>query len=46
LHGGIAYTDEFDIGLFLRKAMVVASQFGTSAWHRARYAALAPEDEE
>jgi alkylation response protein AidB-like acyl-CoA dehydrogenase len=46
LHGGIAYTDEFDIGLFLRKAMVVAGQFGTSAWHRARYAALAPEDEE
>ncbi len=46
LHGGIAYTDEFDIGLFLRKAMVIAAMFGTSAWHRARYAALAPESEE
>ncbi len=46
IHGGIAYTDEFDIGLFLRKAMVVANQFGTSAWHRARYAAIAPESEE
>jgi alkylation response protein AidB-like acyl-CoA dehydrogenase len=46
LHGGIAYTDEFAIGLFLRKAMVIASMFGTGARHRARYAALAPESEE
>jgi len=46
LHGGIAYTDEYDAGLFLRKAMVVANQFGSSAWHRARFAAIAPDSED
>jgi alkylation response protein AidB-like acyl-CoA dehydrogenase len=40
LHGGIGFTDEHDIGLFLRKAMVVAPQFGDAAAHRARFAAL------
>jgi alkylation response protein AidB-like acyl-CoA dehydrogenase len=42
LHGGIGYTDEYDIGLFLRKAMVLANLYGSAAVHRARYAALAP----
>jgi alkylation response protein AidB-like acyl-CoA dehydrogenase len=42
LHGGIGYTDEADIGLFLRRAMVLAASFGTAAAHRRRYAAAAP----
>lgn len=42
LHGGIGYTDEADIGLFLRRAMVLATGFGTAAAHRRRYAAAAP----
>jgi alkylation response protein AidB-like acyl-CoA dehydrogenase len=46
LHGGIGYTDEYDVGLFLRKAMVLANLYGSPALHRARWAALAPEDEE
>ncbi len=45
LHGGIGYTDEADIGLYLRKAMTLANQFGTAAAHRKRYAACAPEEE-
>lgn len=44
LHGAIGYTDEADIGLYLRKAMVLANQYGTVAFHRQRYAACAPED--
>ena len=44
LHGGIGYTDEYDIGLFLRKAMVLANLYGSAAVHRTRYAALAPEE--
>lgn len=40
LHGGIGYTDEHDIGLYLRKVMVVAPQFGSVELHRARFAAL------
>jgi alkylation response protein AidB-like acyl-CoA dehydrogenase len=42
LHGGIGFTDEHDIGLFLRKVMVVAPQFGSAALHRARFAQLLP----
>ena len=45
LHGGIGYTDEADIGLYLRKAMTLANQFGSAAAHRKRYAACAPEEE-
>ncbi|WP_458097204.1 acyl-CoA dehydrogenase family protein [Roseomonas sp. WA12] len=37
LHGAIGYTDEYDIGLFLRKAMVTANAYGSAALHRARY---------
>jgi len=46
LHGGIGYTDEADIGLYLRKAMVLANLYGGAAAHRARYAALVPEQDE
>ncbi len=45
LHGGIAYTDEYDAGLFLRKAMVLANLHGSAALHRARYARLAPPED-
>jgi alkylation response protein AidB-like acyl-CoA dehydrogenase len=45
LHGGIGFTDEHDIGLFLRKAMVVAPQFGGVAFHRARFADLVVANE-
>jgi alkylation response protein AidB-like acyl-CoA dehydrogenase len=44
-HGGIGYTDEADIGLYLRKAMVLANQFGAAKQHRLRYAAVAAEEE-
>jgi len=40
LHGGIGYTDECDVGLYLRKAMVLAPAYGGAALHRRRYAAL------
>lgn len=37
LHGAIGYTDECDVGLFLRKAMSLANLYGSSALHRRRY---------
>jgi len=46
LHGGIGYTDEYDVGLFLRKAMVLANLFGSAALHRRRFAATAPEQDD
>jgi alkylation response protein AidB-like acyl-CoA dehydrogenase len=45
LHGAIGYTDEYDVGLFLRKAMTLANLYGSAAQHRARYASLAPAAE-
>ncbi|RQP04107.1 MAG: acyl-CoA dehydrogenase [Paracoccus sp. BP8] len=46
LHGGIGFTDEHDIGLFLRKAMVMAPAFGGARQHRANFARLKPVTEE
>ena len=43
LHGGIGYTDAADIGLFLRKAMVLAPLYGPPHVHRRRFRAVAPE---
>ncbi len=35
LHGAIGYTDEYDVGLYLRRAMVVANEYGSArAWRR------------
>lgn len=42
LHGAIGYTDEYDVGLYLRKAMTVANLYGSVAIHRRRYADIAP----
>lgn len=36
LHGGIGYTDEADIGLYLRKNMVLSGLLGSPAFHQAR----------
>ena len=40
LHGGMGVTDEMDIGLFLKRARVCQQLFGTSAYHRQRFASL------
>ena len=40
LHGGIGYTDEADIGLYLRKSMTFAGLLGTEQFHRHRALSL------
>jgi alkylation response protein AidB-like acyl-CoA dehydrogenase len=40
LHGAIGFTDEHDIGLFLKRAMLLSSLFGNAAAQRRRYAAV------
>lgn len=39
-HGGVGVTDEYDIGLYLKRAHVVAATFGNAAWQRDRWASL------
>ena len=46
LSGGIGYTDDYDVGLYLRKTMVLAPAFGGAALHRARFMALSPDMED
>ncbi|MBI2319494.1 MAG: acyl-CoA dehydrogenase family protein [Betaproteobacteria bacterium] len=44
IHGAIGFTDEFDAGLYLQRAMTLSAWLGNAASHRRRYAALAPAD--
>jgi alkylation response protein AidB-like acyl-CoA dehydrogenase len=43
LHGAIGFTDEHDIGLYLKRAMLLSSLCGNAAAQRRRYFALAGE---
>lgn len=40
LHGGIGMTDAHDAGLYMKRARVTEALYGSSAFHRDRYAAL------
>jgi alkylation response protein AidB-like acyl-CoA dehydrogenase len=41
LHGAIGFTDEHDIGLYLKRAMLLSSLFGNAAAQRRRYVEIA-----
>src|SRR5689334_2702917 len=41
LHGAIGFTDEHDIGLYLKRAMLLSSLLGNAAAQRRRYADIA-----
>ncbi len=43
LHGGLGYTDAFDIGLYVRKANVLSPLYGAPSAHRPRFRTIAPE---
>ncbi len=40
LHGAIGYTDEYDVGLYLRRAMTLNAWLGNPSEHRRRFGAL------
>ncbi|HEX2826441.1 MAG TPA: acyl-CoA dehydrogenase family protein [Burkholderiales bacterium] len=46
IHGAIGFTDEYDAGLYLKRALVLAAWLGTATQHRRRYAALALQSED
>jgi 3-oxochol-4-en-24-oyl-CoA dehydrogenase len=37
MHGGMGYTEECNVGLFLNRALVMASRLGTSSYHAERF---------
>jgi len=37
MHGGMGYTEECNVGLFLNRALVMASRLGTSTYHAERF---------
>lgn len=39
-HGAIAYTTEYDLHLFAKRAWALAPSWGSAGWHRRRLAAL------
>ena len=40
LHGAIGYTDEYDAGLYLKRALVLSAWLGNCSAHRRRFAEL------
>lgn len=42
MHGAIGYTDEYDLGLYFNRALVLSAWLGNASAHRSRYATLAP----
>lgn len=40
LHGAIGFTDEYDVGLYLKRALVLSAWLGNASAHRRRFAAL------
>jgi alkylation response protein AidB-like acyl-CoA dehydrogenase len=46
LHGGIGHLDACDMGLFLRKAMVLSPLYGPPSVHRARFRVVAPVEQD
>ncbi len=40
MHGGMGMTDQFDVGLYMKRARVAAATFGDGNFHRDRYATL------
>jgi alkylation response protein AidB-like acyl-CoA dehydrogenase len=44
LHGAIGFTDEYDAGLYLKRALVLSAFLGNATAHRRRFASLQEED--
>lgn len=40
MHGGIGFSDEYDLGLYVKRILVLSAWLGGADWHRRRCAAL------
>ncbi len=45
LHGAVGYTDEFDVGLLLNRALVLSAWLGDATYHRRRWLELRDAEE-
>jgi alkylation response protein AidB-like acyl-CoA dehydrogenase len=43
MHGAIGYTEEHDIGLYYKRAMALAAQYGGELGHAGAFSALTLE---
>ncbi|MCC6532049.1 MAG: acyl-CoA dehydrogenase family protein [Burkholderiales bacterium] len=46
MHGAIGFTEDSDVGLYVKRALTLCAWLGNSAYHRRRFARLAPDDSE
>jgi alkylation response protein AidB-like acyl-CoA dehydrogenase len=46
MHGAIGFTEEADVGLYVKRALTLAAWLGNSVYHRRRYARLMPDEAE
>lgn len=42
MHGAMGYTDDCDVGLYVRRALVLSATAGNANFHRRRFARLSP----
>jgi alkylation response protein AidB-like acyl-CoA dehydrogenase len=42
MHGAIGFSDEYDLGLYVKRVLVLSAWLGGAAWHRRRFAMLEP----
>jgi alkylation response protein AidB-like acyl-CoA dehydrogenase len=46
MHGAIGFTEDSDVGLYVKRALTLAAWLGNSAYHRRRFTRLAPDESE
>ena len=42
MHGGIGFSDEYDLGLYVKRILVMSAWLGGADWHRRHLAAIDP----
>ena len=42
MHGGIGFSDEHDLGLYVKRILVLSAWLGNADWHRRHLAAIDP----
>lgn len=42
MHGGIGFSDEYDLGMYVKRVLVLSAWLGSADWHRRRLATIDP----